>query len=51
MELFDHRNNYLCNIVLSKEWGIFLENNLTPNNLIVYDGFVGIYEQKYRQFR
>ena len=47
MKLFDNRKNCLCNIVLSKNLGIFLENNLTPYDLIVYDDFVGIYDRQY----
>lgn len=47
MKLFDNRNNCLCNIVLSEGLGIFLENNLTPYDLIVYEDFVGIYDRKY----
>lgn len=47
MKLFDKRNNCLCNIVLSEDSGIFLENNLTPYELIVYEDFIGIYERKY----
>ena len=47
MKLFDRRNNCLCNIVLSEDLGIFLENNLPPYDLVVYDDFVGIYARKY----
>lgn len=47
MKLFDNRNNCLCNIVLSEDLGIFLENNLTPYDLIVYEDFVGIYDRNY----
>ena len=47
MKLSDNRNNCLCNIVLSEDCGIFLENNLTPYDLVVYDEFVGIYDRHY----
>ncbi len=47
MKLFNHRNDCLCNIVLSKDLGIFLENNLTPYDLVVYEDFVGIYDRRY----
>lgn len=47
MKLFNRRKECLCNIVLSEELGIFLENNLTPYELIVYDDFVGIYDRRY----
>lgn len=47
MKLFNHKNECLCNIVLSKNCDIFLENNSTPYELILFDGFVGIYEREY----
>lgn len=47
MKLFNHKNDCLCNIVLSEELGIFLENNLTPYDLVVYDDFIGIYDYRY----
>ena len=47
MKLFNNRNDCLCNIVLSDDLGIFLENNLTPYYLVVYEDFVGIYDRKY----
>lgn len=47
MKLFNHRNDCLCNIVLSEDLGIFLENNLTPYDLVVYEDFVGIYDRRY----
>lgn len=51
MKLFNRRNDCLCNIVLSKDLskdlGIFLENNSTPYHLVVYEDFVGIYERRY----
>lgn len=47
MKLFDHNKDCLCNIVLSNDYGIFLENNLTPYELIVYDDFIGIYDRRY----
>lgn len=47
MKLFDHNKNCLCNIVLSDNLGIFLENNLTPYEFVVYDDFIGIYDRNY----
>lgn len=47
MKLFNLKNECLCNIVLSENSGIFLENNSTPYDLIIYDDFVGIYEREY----
>lgn len=47
MKLFNNKNDCLCNIVLSDELEIFLENNITPYELVVYEDFVGIYDRKY----
>ena len=47
MKLFDNFGNCLCNIVLSDNFGIFLENNSTPYDLVVYDDFIGIYDRNY----
>ncbi len=47
MKLFDNKNNCLCNIVLSEDCGVFLENNCTPYYLALYDDFIGIYERSY----
>ena len=47
MKLFNRRNECLCNIVLSEDLGIFLENNSTPYDLVVYEDFVGIYDRRY----
>lgn len=47
MKIFDKENKCLCNIVLSENLGIFLEKNLTPYELVVYDDFVGIYNRSY----
>lgn len=47
MKLFNRRNECLCNIVLSKNCDIFLENNSTPYELITYNDFIGIYEREY----
>lgn len=47
MKLFDNKNDCLANIVLSENLGIFLENNKTKYELIVYDGFIGIYDKNY----
>lgn len=47
MKIFDKENKCLCNIVLSEELGIFLEKNLTPYELVVYDDLVGIYNCSY----
>lgn len=47
MKLFNRKNECLCNIVLSEDLGIFLENNSTPYELVVYEDFVGIYNRRY----
>jgi hypothetical protein len=47
MKLFDNKNDCLANIVLSENLGVFLENNKTEYELIVYDDFIGIYDRKY----
>ena len=47
MKLFDQNKNCLCNIVLSVDDEIFLENNFTKFEIIPYDGFVGIYSKEY----
>ncbi len=47
MKLFDNKNNHLANIVLSDEFGIFLEKNKTKYELINYDDFIGIYDKNY----
>ena len=47
MKLFNLKDECLCNIVLSKNCSIFLENNLTPYELVIYDDFIGIYDRKY----
>lgn len=47
MKLFNHKKDCLCNIVLSKDLGVFLEKNSTPYSLVVYNGFVGVYDREY----
>lgn len=47
MKIFNKWHKCLCNIVLSKDLGIFLEKNLTPYELVVYDDLVGIYNRSY----
>lgn len=47
MKLFNKKNDCLCNIVLSENLGIFLENNKTQYELVVYDDFIGIYDKDY----
>lgn len=47
MKLFNRNDKCLCNIVLSENLGIFLEENFTPYEIVVYDDFVGIYERSY----
>ena len=47
MKLFNNRKDCLCTIVLSENCDIFLENNLTPYEIILNDNFIGIYERKY----
>lgn len=47
MKLFDNKNDCLANIVLNENLGVFLENNKTKYELIVYDDFIGIYDKNY----
>lgn len=47
MKLFDKSDKCLCNIVLCDNNGFYLENNLTPYELVAYDDFIGIYERSY----
>ena len=49
MKLYDKKTNtYRCNIVLSDDCIIFLENNITPYEIILYeDGYIGIYDRQY----
>lgn len=49
MKLFDKKTNTCqCNIVLSDDFNIILENNSTPYEIILYEeGYIGIYSRKY----
>lgn len=52
MKLFEKSDKLLCNIVLSENLGIFLENEIfensaTPYELVAYDNFIGIYDRTY----
>lgn len=47
MKLYNKQKNCLCNIVLSDTADIFLENNTTPYELIIYESFIGIYDRDY----
>ena len=54
MKLFDKKDNYICNIVLSKEFEIFLENNATEYELVIKredvddsNPFVAVFEKSY----
>ena len=47
MKLFNKHGNCLCNMVLSNNASIFLENNKTNYELVIYDDFIGIYERNY----
>lgn len=47
MKIFDKYKNCLCNVVLSKKYDIFLEKNITPYELVIYDDFIGVYDRRY----
>lgn len=47
MKLFNDKKECLCNIVLNKSCGVFLENNATPYELVVYDDYIGVYDRRY----
>lgn len=47
MKLFDNNKTCLCNIVLSKNLEIFLENNSTQYDIVEYGNCIGIYERSY----
>ena len=51
MKLFDKNDNKLCDIVLSKNFEIFLDKNLTKYHLVINEEaespFVGIFEKSY----
>ena len=47
MKLFDKSNNCLCNIVLSSDLGIFLENNTTQYSIVLYDNILGVFDRDY----
>ena len=47
MKLLDKNKRCLCNIVLNENNQIFLENNYTNFELVIYDDIIGIYDKKY----
>lgn len=47
MKLFDNQNKCLCSIVLRKDLGVFLKNNSTPYDIVIYDDFIGVYDKAY----
>ena len=47
MKLFDTNNGCIANIVLSEGYDIFLENNHSPYEIVLYEGFIGIYRKDY----
>ncbi len=47
MKLFDNNDECLCNINLSNNFYILLENNITSYEIIVYEDCVGIYKKSY----
>lgn len=47
MKLFNKRNECVCDIILSEDLGVYLENNLTPYDLVSYEDVVGIYDRNY----
>ena len=48
MKLFNNNGECLCNIVLSEDNQIFLENNKTRYKLALYEDFIGIYDRNYK---
>ena len=49
MKLFDINNECIANIVLSENYDVFLENNHSPYEIILYENFIGIYRKDYLQ--
>lgn len=47
MKIFSKNGELQCNIVLSRGAEIFLENNITPYDLVIYEGVIGVYERAY----
>lgn len=47
MVLLDKRDNKLCVLVLSEDNNVFLENNKTDYEIILYEGGMGIYKKDY----
>lgn len=47
MVLQDKSNNTLCIIVLSEDMNIFLENNKTDYDIVLYEGFMAVYKKQY----
>ena len=49
MKLFNSNNQCISNIVLSEDYDVFLENNSSPYEIILYEDFIGIYRKDYLQ--
>ena len=49
MKLFDSNNRCITNIVLSEDFDVFLENNSSPYDIVLYEGCIGIYRKDYLQ--
>ncbi len=47
MKLFNNQEQCLCNIVLSENMDVFLEQNHTQYEIVLYEGFMGIYNRNY----
>lgn len=47
MVLLDKSDNKLCVIVLSEDYQVFLENNKTDYEIVLYEGGMGIYKKSY----
>lgn len=47
MVLLNNNEEKLCVVVLSDNCDIFLENNKTGYEIVLYKGFIGIYEKSY----
>ena len=48
MKVFNNNGECLCNIVLSEDAQIFLENNRTRYKLALYEDFIGVYDRHYK---
>ena len=47
MNLLDLKDRRVAKIVLSEDCGIFLKNNNSPYEIVLYKGFIGIYHKNY----